>query len=105
MLLKFRREESGRRAGRPLSGKLHRQGKSTKKKTAAREPTADARRRHLRTSAMMVRLEFSDHEKLTQQRWLDRFAAEEPFKSSKGETIRQGSAAFAATADLFESLG
>jgi hypothetical protein len=52
----------------------------------------------------VIRLDFSDHEKLTQQRWLDRFAAEQPFKSAKGETIRQGNPAFAKTAELFDSL-
>jgi hypothetical protein len=54
---------------------------------------------------LVIRLDFSDHEKLTQQRWLDRFAAEEPFKSTKGETIRQGNPAYARTSELFESLG
>jgi hypothetical protein len=102
MLLKFTREEP---AGAPATsvGEAAPQGKSTKKKTAAasQQPALAETPSKVR---MMVRLEFSDHEKLTQQRWLDRFAAEEPFKSSKGETIRQGSAAFAATADLFESL-
>jgi hypothetical protein len=53
---------------------------------------------------LFVRLDFSDHEKLTRQRWLDRIAAEEPFKSIEGETVRQGNPAFAKIAELFESL-
>jgi hypothetical protein len=53
---------------------------------------------------LLIRLGFSDHEKLIQQRVLDRFAAEEPFKSAQGETIRQGNPAFAESADLFDSL-
>jgi hypothetical protein len=53
---------------------------------------------------LLIRLDFSDHEKLTLQRWLDRIPTEEPFKSAKGETIRHGDAAFKATAELFESL-
>jgi hypothetical protein len=53
---------------------------------------------------LLIRLDFSDHEKLTLQRWLDRIPSEEPFKSAKGETIRHGDAAFAATAKLFDSL-
>jgi hypothetical protein len=54
---------------------------------------------------LFIRLHFSDHEKLTQQRWLDRIAAEEPFKSTKGETVRQGAPAFDETAELFDLLG
>ena len=53
---------------------------------------------------VFVRLGFSDHEKLSQQRWLDRIPAEEPFKSAKGETIRHSDPEFAKSAELFESL-
>jgi hypothetical protein len=53
---------------------------------------------------LMVRLGFSDHEKLIQQRVLDRFTSEEPFKSAKGQTIRQGSPAFSESAALFDDL-
>jgi hypothetical protein len=52
----------------------------------------------------LIKLDFSDHEKLSSQRWLDRIPAEEPFKSAKGETIRQGNAAFAEAAKRFDSL-
>lgn len=53
---------------------------------------------------LLLRLDFSDHEKLSHQRWLDRIPAEEPFKSANGETIRSGDPAFAKTAELFASL-
>lgn len=53
---------------------------------------------------VFVRLGFSDHEKLSQQRWLDRIPAEEPFKSAKGETIRHSDPEFAKSAEIFESL-
>jgi hypothetical protein len=54
---------------------------------------------------ILIRLDFSGHEKLTLQRWLDRIPSEEPFKSAaEGETIRHGDAAFAATSELFDSL-
>jgi hypothetical protein len=52
----------------------------------------------------LIRLDFSDHEKLTLQRWLDRIPSEEPFKSASGETVRHNDAAFAATLELFDSL-
>jgi hypothetical protein len=54
---------------------------------------------------VLLKLDFSDHEKLSQQRWLDRIPSEEPFKSVKGETIRAADAGFEKIAAVFESLG
>jgi len=51
---------------------------------------------------LIVRLDFSEHEKLSLQRWLDRIPTEEPFKSAKCEIIRPGDKDFAKTAELFE---
>lgn len=53
---------------------------------------------------MIVRLDFSDHEKLSHQRWLDRIPTEEPFKTAKPKLIRTSDADFSATSDLFDSL-
>jgi len=53
---------------------------------------------------MIVRLDFSDHEKLSHQRWLERIPTEEPFKTAKPKVIRPGGADFATTEALFESL-
>lgn len=85
ILLKFERQESPEPDG----------GKSKKK-----EPETSAAD-HIR---ILIRLDFSDHEKLSHQRWLQRIPNEEPFKSAKGEVVRHGEAAFAKTADVFESL-
>jgi hypothetical protein len=97
MLLKFEREaaddsqESGKSAGKPAASK-----KKSATKSDAAEPSANVR--------ILVRLDFSDHEKLSLQRWLDRIPAEEPFKSAKTEIIRQGQPGFTETAELFDSL-
>jgi hypothetical protein len=53
---------------------------------------------------LLLRLDFSDHEKLSHQRWLDRIPTEEPFKSASGQTIRTGDPEFPKIAELFESL-
>lgn len=53
---------------------------------------------------LIVRLDFSDHERLSHQRWLDRIPAEEPFKSAKGKIIRNGESEFEKTAELFDTL-
>jgi hypothetical protein len=97
MLLKFEREaaddsqESGKAAAKAAASK-----KKSATKSDAAEPSANVR--------VLVRLDFSDHEKLSLQRWLDRIPAEEPFKSAKTEIIRQGQPGFTETAELFDSL-
>jgi len=53
---------------------------------------------------LIVRLDFSDHEKLSHQRWIDRIPIEEPFKEANPQIIRAGEPAFKATSDLFDSL-
>jgi hypothetical protein len=53
---------------------------------------------------LIVRLDFSDHEKLSHQRWLERIPAEEPFKSAKGQVVRHGESEFEKTAELFNTL-
>jgi hypothetical protein len=52
----------------------------------------------------VVRLVFSDHEKLSHQRWLDRIPMEPPFKDVEAKIARQGESDFAAAAELFDSL-
>lgn len=101
ILIKFERE-GGEAAGEGV--KDSKGGKSGSKsakgaKAASSEPgEANGRVR------VLLRLDFSDHEKLSQQRWIDRIPGEEPFKSAKTETVRQGDGNFAGTADLFDSL-
>ena len=53
---------------------------------------------------MIVRLDFSDHEKLSHQRWVDRIPSETPFKDAKPEVIRQGDAEFERIAERFDNL-
>jgi hypothetical protein len=97
MLLKFEREEaddaqeSAKAAGKPGASR-----KKSATKSDAGEPSTNVR--------VLVRLDFSDHEKLSLQRWLDRIPTEEPFKSAKTEIIRQGQPGFSETAELFDSL-
>lgn len=83
ILLKFDRQEASDPDG----------GKAKKKE----EPAASRVR-------LLVRLDFSDHEKLSHQRWLERIPAEDPFKATRPEVVRSGEAAFEKTAELFDSL-
>jgi hypothetical protein len=54
---------------------------------------------------LLVRLYFSGHEKLTEQRWLDRIPSEEPFKEASPRLIRHGEEQFEEVDKQFESLG
>jgi hypothetical protein len=108
MLLKVEREELSGENGESEahatdaergSKATARSGKESKHKESERDEEKSAAR-----VRVLVRLDFSDHEKLSHQRWLDRIPSEEPFKSAKGETIRAADAAFEKTEALFESL-
>jgi hypothetical protein len=54
---------------------------------------------------LLVRLYFSSHEKLSEQRWLARIPSEEPFKSASPKVVHQDDKEFEATDKQFESLG
>jgi len=51
-----------------------------------------------------LRLAFSGHEKMTEERWLKRIPTEEPFKEAAYETVRPSDLTFAETEGRFESL-
>jgi hypothetical protein len=97
MLLKFEREDLPEQENGDDSKDSD--AKSKKKsggKKGNEEPAGRLR--------LFLRLDFSDHEKISHQRWLDRIPEEEPFKSAASETVRQGDAEFPKTSELFESL-
>src|SRR6202011_4597823 len=56
------------------------------------------------TVSLLVRLYFSNHEKLSEQRWLDRIPTEEPFKSASPKVLRQGEAGFEEALKQFSDL-
>jgi hypothetical protein len=99
MLLKFEREAADD-SSESESGADAKSPSASKKKSAAKADGAESSAK----VRVLVRLDFSDHEKLSHQRWLDRIPTEEPFKSAKAEIIRQGQPGFAEAAELFDSL-
>ena len=97
---KFEREENT--AGVAEAADADEDEKPAKKAAGKKGKTAGkGAAAHVR---LLVRLGFSPHEKLTQQRWLDRIPSEEPFASAKGETIRQGDPEFEKSSELYETL-
>jgi hypothetical protein len=99
MLLKFEREATDG-SSEPEAEPDAKKPSAAKKKSAAKsdaaEPSAKVR--------VLVRLDFSDHEKLSHQRWLDRIPTEEPFKSKEAKIVRQNDPKFVETAELFDNL-
>jgi hypothetical protein len=53
---------------------------------------------------LFVRLYFSGHEKLSEQRWIDRIPTEEPFKGSSPQIVREGQPAFDEILKQFDTL-
>jgi hypothetical protein len=106
MILKIERVNGTGQSAQPDDASAKEESSKKKpapKKRAAKEDSQDVAEPAGRVR-LLLRLNFSDHEKLSHQRWLDRIPAEEPFKSVKTETVRTGDPEFPAIAELFESL-
>ena len=80
------------------------QGKSKASKSGAKDEDESAPPASNGKVGLLVRLYFSGHEKLTEQRWLDRIPGEEPFKDASPRIIRQGEPQFDELVQQFESL-
>jgi hypothetical protein len=102
ILLKFERVENEPKPAGDVDEAKPAQGKkaAAHKKSSAKDEKDDGTNAQVK---LLVRLDFSDHEKLSHQRWLDRIPAEEPFKSAKAETLRHNDASFGKAAERFES--
>jgi hypothetical protein len=53
---------------------------------------------------LLIRLAFSGHEKLSEQRWVDRIPTEDPFQSANPEIIKSADPNFDQTEKQFEDL-
>lgn len=108
MVLKFERDNGSEQTAQNDNASAKPKQESSKKKPAAKKRAAKQNSQDAAESSsrvrLLLRLNFSDHEKLSHQRWLDRIPAEEPFKSVKTETVRSGDPEFPGVAELFDSL-
>jgi hypothetical protein len=89
LLLKFERSEAS-------------QGDEKASAKASRKKPANASAKE--NIQLIIRLDFSDHERLSHQRWLERIPSEAPFKDAQPKVIRQNDAEFVGTAERFDSL-
>ena len=85
----------GKAAEKPAGKKV---GKSAEAVATKAEAATDGK------VGLLVRLYFSPHEKLSEQRWIERIPSEEPFKSASPKIVHQHDAEFEATDQQFESL-
>ena len=101
MALKFDREEAAGK-GEEAANSAEKPGKkaAAKKSAEKKGESADPPTR----VSLLLRLAFSDHEKLTYQRWLDRIPNEEPFKGAKPQAVRTGDPDYHEVSERFDSL-
>src|SRR5260370_16027857 len=90
-------EKSKGKAAEKTKGKA---ASSKSSAPAAEKPAATANGR----VGLLVRLYFSSHEKLSEQRWLDRIPSEEPLKGASPRVTPHGDEEFATTDKQFDTL-
>jgi hypothetical protein len=81
---------------KPEKGK----GKSKAASKSEKAPAAGANE----DIKLFIRLAFSGHEKLSEQRWVQRIPAEEPFQEASPKVVKAGDEGFEATETQFEEL-
>jgi len=92
---KAEKPAKGSKAGKGGSAKA-KASKEGERKPEAAVPTGPVK--------LHLRLAFSGHEKMTEERWLKRIPTEEPFKDAEPETVKTGEAGFAEIEGKFEGL-
>jgi hypothetical protein len=101
LLLKFDRSEASEaseKADEEEKAQTEKKGGAKSRRKKAAESSAKE------NIQLIIRLDFSDHERLSHQRWLERIPTELPFKDAQSKIIRQNDAEFAGTAERFDSL-
>jgi hypothetical protein len=85
------------KAEKPKAAKANTKSKSTSKSDIAESENSGPVK-------LFVRLYFSGHERLSEQRWLDRIPAEEPFKSASPKIVKETEPEFADILKQFDTL-
>jgi hypothetical protein len=78
--------------------------KGAKSKSKAKTPSADVAAVQNGEVKLLVRLYFSNHEKLSEERWLKRIPGEEPFKGTSHKLIQEGEPQFQEISTQFDNL-
>jgi hypothetical protein len=99
MILKYEREDAANEAA-----EIDEEEETAKSTTHKKKPRKSDDAESAANVRVLIRLDFSEHEKLSHQRWLDRIPTEEPFKSKAAKIVRQNDPHFGETAELFNTL-
>src|SRR6266436_6927736 len=78
--------------------------KPAKTKSKSKPKSGESESENSGPVKLFVRLYFSGHEKLSEQRCIDRIPTEEPFKSASPRTVRESEPAFADVLKQFDTL-
>jgi len=100
MLYKFERATDGSPETEPVAANSEKP--KTKGKTKSKDEPETPQSHE--TVKLLLRLGFSNHEKLSEQRWVDRIPTEEPFVAASPKVQKPGDADFADTEKQFEEL-
>lgn len=100
LLYNFERTTDGAPAAEPVAAVPEKSKTKTKGK-AKDEPAVP---KSNETVKLFLRLGFSNHEKLSERRWVDRIPTEEPFVGASPKVLKAGDALFADTEKQFEEL-
>lgn len=101
LLLKFDRSEASEANEKSDGEKEAQSEKKGGAKSRRKKPAETSAKESIQ---LIIRLDFSDHERLSHQRWLERIPTEVPFKDAQSRIIRQNDEEFAGTAERFDSL-
>jgi len=109
LLYKLDRPESGGGESVVKAEAPEKPASAGKAKGKTKEKTSEAAAEKKAAAAngkvsLLVRLYFSSHEKLSEQRWVARIPAEEPFKSASPKVILQTDPDFEKADQQFETL-
>lgn len=109
LLYKFERSGDGAPAAEPVEAKPapakadkskgKNQGKAKAKEESAPAPAAPSE-----NVKLLLRLAFSSHEKLSEQRWVQRIPTEEPFQAAAPMVLKPGDAKFTEAEKQFDDL-
>ena len=108
LLYKMERVESATAEGDGETVKAGKADKEAKPATAkGKAKSASTEEKKPETNAdvkLLLRLAFSGHEKLTEQRWVQRIPVEEPFQGASPKVVKSGEEGFAEVEKRFEEL-
>jgi len=100
LLYNFERAADGAADAEPVAAKPEKSKTKSKTKSADEPETPKSNE----TVKLLLRLGFSNHEKLSEQRWVQRIPTEEPFLGASPKVFKPGDAQFAETEKQFEAL-